>query len=386
MPGGNGEKDPWGQRRRGGGAPPDLDQLMRNFQRRLSRLFGGRGGSGFGIGLLVAIALGLWLLSGFYVVQQGERGVVLRFGALHDVTEAGLRWRFPYPIETVEIVDVEQVSVVEIGYRTNARGVGRSPVPREALMLTGDENIIHVEFAVQYRVKDAGNFLFNVRDPELTIAQATESSVREVVGRSTLDFALTEGRDRIARDARELLQDILDRYRTGIEVLALETQRAQPPDAVKPAFDDAVKAREDQQRLINEAQAYANDIIPRARGAAARLLEQAEAYRASTIARAEGDAQRFRQIAAEYAKAPEVTRQRLYIEALEHVLSNTTKVYIDREGGNNLLYLPLDRLRDARDDATPRRQAPPPAPDGNSAAPVRDSTRGRVDLRGRGQP
>lgn len=387
MPGGNGEKDPWGQRRRGGGGgpPPDLDQLMRNFQRRLSQLFGGRGGSGFGIGLIIAVVIALWLLSGFYVVQQGERGVVLRFGALHDVTSAGLRWRFPYPVETVEIVDVEQVSVVEIGYRTNARGVGRSRVPREALMLTGDENIIDVEFAVQYRVKDAGNFLFNVREPEVTIAQATESAVREVVGRSTLDFALTEGRHRISQDARQLLQDILDRYRTGIEIQAMETQRAQPPDAVKPAFDDAVKAREDQQRLINEAQTYANDVIPRARGAAARLLEQAQAYRAGTIARAEGDARRFTQIATEYAKAPEVTRNRLYIEALEQVLSNTTKVYIDRAGGNNLLYLPLERLR-GREDAPPRAQSQPPAANGDSAVPLRDSGRSRGDLRGRGQP
>ena len=387
VPGGNGDKDkdPWANRKRPAGTGPDLDQIVRNLQRKLAGLFGGRGGSGgssFGVGLILIVAVALWLLSGFYIVQQGERGVVLRFGALHEATEAGLHWHLPYPLETVEKVNVEKVSTIEIGYRSNPRaGGGRSKVPREALMITGDENIIDIEFAVQYRIKDAGNYLFNVREPEVTIAQATESAVREIVGKSTLDFALTEGRDRVAREARGLLQTILDRYETGIDVITVETQKAQPPDEVKPAFDDAVKAREDEQRLKNEAEAYANDVIPRARGAAARLLEEAEAYKASTMARAEGDARRFSQIAKEYAKAPAVTRERLYIEAMEQMLSNTTKIYIDQKSGNNLLYLPIDKLRQR--EATGPVQTAPPSPDAESIGPLRDSSRSRTDARRR---
>lgn len=352
VPGGSGDKDPWGQRKRADARGSDLDKIVRNIQQALGGIFGGRrggtpapvgGGRGLGVGLIAFVALVLWLLSGVYIVQQGERGVVLRFGAQTDVTEAGLRWHLPYPFERVEKVNVEKVSTIEIGYRTAPRTGGKSRVPKEALMLTEDENIIEIEFAVQYKVKDAAAFLFNVRDPEVTISQATESAVREVVGKSTLDFALTEGRDQVARDARNLLQQILDRYETGIHVVTVETQRAQPPEEVKAAFDDAVKAREDEQRLKNEAEAYANDVIPRARGAAARLLQEAEGYRASTVARAEGDARRFVQIASEYAKAPAVTRERLYIEAMEQVLSNTTKVFIDQKG-SSLMYLPIDKL------------------------------------------
>ena len=383
VPGGNGDKDkdPWSRRKRSGAGSSDLDQMVRDLQRRLSGLFGGGGGSGFGIGLIVVAALVLWLLSGLYIVQQGERGVVLRFGALHKVAEAGLHWRFPFPIESVEKVNVEKVSTIEIGYRTDPR-TGRTNVARESLMITGDENIIDIEFAVQYRVKDAGNYLFNVRDPDQTIAQATESAVRQIIGKSTLDFALTEGRDQIARDAAGLLQQILDRYETGIHIGTVETQKAQPPAEVKPAFDDAVKAREDEQRLINEAEAYANDVIPRGRGAAARLLEEAEGYRASVVARAEGDARRFSLIAREYANAPAVTRERLYIETMEEVLSNTTKIYIDQRSGNNLLYLPIDRLAPRADAPSPAAPAPPAA-DSGAAVPLRDGSRGRADLRRR---
>lgn len=384
MPGGNGEKDrdPWGQRRRAASGPPDLDQIVRNIQRRLSNLFGGRGGgSTFGIGLIAAIVVGLWLLSGFYVVQQGERGVVLRFGKFHVATIAGLHWHMPYPIETVEKVNVDKVSTIEIGYRSDARG-GRRKIPREALMISGDENIIDIEFAVQYRIKDAAAYLFNVRNPEVTIGQATESAVREIVGKSTLDFALTEGRVSVSRDARKLLQEILDRYNTGIYIVTVETQKAQPPDQVKPAFDDAVKAREDEQRLKNEAEAYANDVVPRARGAAARLLQEAEAYKASVIARAEGDARRFNQVYKAYAKAPAVTRERLYIEAMQQVLDSTTKIYVDQKGGNNLLYLPLDKLIGRE---TPTAAAPSPRPHAQDTEPSRESNRGR-DTRSRGLP
>lgn len=392
VPGGSGDKDPWGQRKRADARGSDLDKIVRNIQQTLGGIFGGRrgggtstpsgGGRGLGIGLIAFVALGLWLLSGIYIVQQGERGVVLRFGAKTEITEAGLRWHVPYPFERVEKVNVEKVSTIEIGYRTAPRAGGKNRVPKEALMLTEDENIIDIEFAVQYKVKDAGEYLFNVRDPEVTIAQATESAVREVVGKSTLDFALTEGRDQVARDARELLQQILDRYQTGIHVVTVETQRAQPPEEVKAAFDDAVKAREDEQRLKNEAEAYANDVIPRARGAAARLLQEAEGYRTSTVSRAEGDARRFVQIATEYAKAPGVTRDRLYIEAMEQVLSNTTKVFVDQKGGS-VMYLPIDKLiapieRDSSAQAAPESEA--------EAAPgaARPAPRARTDLRRRG--
>ena len=392
VPGGSGDKDPWGQRKRADARGSDLDKIVRNIQQTLGGIFGGRrgggpsmpsgGGRGLGIGLIALVALGLWLLSGIYIVQQGERGVVLRFGAKTEITEAGLRWHVPYPFERVEKVNVEKVSTIEIGYRTAPRAGGKNRVPKEALMLTEDENIIDIEFAVQYKVKDAGEYLFNVRDPEVTIAQATESAVREVVGKSTLDFALTEGRDQVARDARELLQQILDRYQTGIHVVTVETQRAQPPEEVKAAFDDAVKAREDEQRLKNEAEAYANDVIPRARGAAARLLQEAEGYRTSTVSRAEGDARRFVQIATEYAKAPGVTRDRLYIEAMEQVLSNTTKVFVDQKGGS-VMYLPIDKLiapieRDSSAQAAPESEA--------EAAPgaARSAPRARTDLRRRG--
>ena len=387
-PGGAGDKDPWGQRRRADARGSDFEKFLRNLQQSFGGLFGGRrptgsagGGRGVGIGLIAAVALLLWFASGFYIVQQGERGVVLRFGAKTEVTEAGLRWHFPYPFERVEKVNVEKVSTIEIGYRTVARGGGKNKVPKEALMLTEDENIIDIEFAVQFKIKDPSAYLFNIRDPEVTIAQATESAVREVVGKSTLDFALTEGRNEVARDARELLQQILDRYETGIQVVAVETQRAQPPDEVRAAFDDAVKAREDEQRLKNEAEAYANDLIPRARGAAARLLQEAEAYRSSTVARAEGDARRFSQIAIEYAKAPGVTRERLYLETMEQVLSNSTKVFVDQKGGNSLLYLPLDKLMRGA-EAGPV-TAPPAEPDGDASG-VRVVPRARPDGRRRG--
>lgn len=401
VPGGSGDKDPWGSRKKPDQGLPDIDKFIRTVQQKLAGLFGGggrdsgNGGShpgragGFGIGLIALVAAGLWVFSGFYIVNQGERGVVLRFGAKSEITEAGLRWHLPYPIEIAEKVNVEKVSTIEIGYRSNTRGGSKTKVPKEALMLTEDENIIDIEFAVQYKIKDAADFLFNVRDPETTIAQATESAVREVVGKSTLDFALTEGRDQVSRSARELLQQILDRYETGVHIVTVETQKAQPPDEVKPAFDDAVKAREDEQRLKNEAEAYANDVIPRARGGAARLLQEAEGYKASVIARADGEAQRFSQIAREYAKAPAVTRERLYLETMEQILSSTTTIFIDQKAGNNLIYLPLDKLMPTGDAAVAAPFAPPLTDadaTANAAAKGGSSSRSRTDLRSRGAP
>ncbi len=391
-PGKSGGKNPWGQGSKPGQGGPDLDQIVQNIQRKLRGLFGGAqggpgGGAGsansFGLGLIVVVALCVWFAAGFYIVNQGERGVVLRFGKMQEMTEAGLRWHLPFPIEKVEKVNVEKVSTIEIGYRSN-RGGGKSKVPKEALMLTGDENIIDIEFAVQYKIKDAAEYLFNVRDQETTITQATESAVREVVGKSTLDFALTEGRDQVARSARELLQQVLDKYKAGVQIVTVETQKAQPPDEVKTAFDDAVKAREDEQRLKNEAEAYANDVIPRARGGAARLMQEAEGYKASVISHADGDARRFSQVATEYVKAPSVTRERMYIETMEQVLSSTTKVFIDQKAGNNMIYLPLDKLMPMRETVDTTVQAPPLLDTETKPVPLKGAdVRGRVDLRRR---
>lgn len=356
---GSGGKDPWGQKNNQQG-PPDLDEIVRNIQKKLGGLFGGSGkggnggaapagggvsgGAGFTV-ILVVVAL-IWAASGTYIVQQGEQGVVLRFGAKSGVTNAGLRWHIPWPIETVEKVNVQKIEKIEIGYRSNERTGGSAKVLSEALMLTEDENIIDIQFAVQYRIKQPENYLFNVRDVEETIAQATESAVREIAGKRTMDHVLTEGRDEVGQETQKLLQKILDIYESGIIITKVEMQRADPPEEVKAAFDDAVKAREDKERFQNEAQAYANDIIPRARGKAARMIQEAEGYKASVIARAQGDAKRFTQIAREYAKAPRVTRERLYIETMEAVMGSTTKVLVDQKGGNNLIYLPLDKLMD----------------------------------------
>ncbi len=395
--GNSGNKDPWGSRGGGHQGPPDLDEIVRNIQARLSGLFGGgRGGGrggrvgglragGIGFGAVLVAALVLWGISGFYIVQQAERGVVLRFGKLQEVTQAGLRWHLPYPVETVKKVNVQNVFAIEIGYRSNERTGRVSRVPKEALMLTEDENIIDIEFAVQYQITNAADYLFNVNDPEATIVQVAESAIREIVGKNTMDFVITEGRDDVAIRTQGLLQEILDRYKSGITITTAKMQKAQPPEQVKAAFDDAVKAREDEQRLKNEAQAYANDILPRARGTAARLLQEGEAYKASVIARAGGDSERFLEIAREYAKAPEVTRERLYLETMEHVLTDTTKVFVDQKGGNNILYLPLDQiLSQAAGGGRP--DVRPPMTEGGDAGTARSfgRARSRGEQRGRG--
>lgn len=394
--GNSGNRDPLGSGSGPRQGPPDLDEIVRNIQNRLRGLFGGgKGGGGgkvnigkaggIGVGVIIAIVAGLWLLSGFYVVKQAERGVVLRFGKLQEVTEAGLHWRLPFPVDSVEKVDVQNVFQMEVGYRSDARTGRVSQVPKEALMLTEDENIVDIEFAVQYRISNAADYLFNVKDPEITIGQATESAIREIVGKSTLDFVITEGRADVANRTQAVLQKILDRYNTGIFITTAKMQKAQPPEQVKAAFDDAVKAREDEQRFKNEAQAYANDILPRARGKAARLVQEGEGYKVSVIARAEGDARRFTQIATEFAKAPEVTRERLYLETMEEVLSNSTKVFIDQKGGNNILYLPLDKIvtQGARVAPESGSQAGAAVETGG-AQPDIDRGRTRTDLRRRG--
>ncbi len=351
----------WGNKPGGGsGGPPDLEELWRDFNRRLSGLFGRKGGGdgggsggrlpslsprqfGGGIGLLAMLVAVIWLASGFYIVDASQRGLVLQFGKFKETTEPGLRWRLPWPIQSNEIVNLTGVRTVEVGYR----GSEKSKVLKEALMLTDDENIVSVQFAVQYLLKDPKNYIFKNRNPDDAVIGAAETAIREVVGKSRMDFVLYEGRDVIAANTQKLIQEILDRYETGVQIRSVTMQSTQPPEQVQAAFDDAVKAGQDRERQKNEGQAYANDVIPRARGAASRLMQEADGYRQRMIATAEGDASRFKQILVEYNKAPEVTRQRLYLETIQQVYSSTSKIMIDAKGGGNLLYLPLDKLMQA---------------------------------------
>ncbi len=346
-----GGRDPWSGGKDQG--PPDLDELLRKVTGTFSGIFGGRTGGGggrrgsaAGLGLLIGLVVAGWLVSGFYIVEEGRRGVEQRFGRYSDTTLPGLHWHVPFPVESVEVVDVERRRFVEIGYRsgTNAAGTTGRSVDRESLMLTQDENIVDLSLSVQYQVSDPRNYLFNVQDPDPTLTQVVESATREVIGKAQMDFVLTEGRAEIVALIEDLAQAPLDSYQAGLQILAVNLQDAQPPDEVQEAFADAIKAREDEQRFINEAEAYANEIIPRARGAAARQLEEASAYRAQVTAEAEGEASRFDALLVEYEKAPEVTRERLYLEALEGVFSNSGKVLIDTGESDNLLYLPLDRV------------------------------------------
>jgi membrane protease subunit HflK len=320
-----------------------MEEILRAIQNFFGRLFGKEGETPPPSTLLWLIALGLvllWLLTGFYIVDEGNRGVVTRFGRYTETTLPGLHWHIPYPVETVSIVDVEQQRFLELGYRS---GVGS--VPQEALMLTGDENIVSVHLAVQYTISDAKDFLFNISEPEKTLREVAESALREVVGRSTMDFVLTEGRSEVASQVKSLAQQIMTAYRSGINIQTVNLVDAQPPEEVQDAFEDAIKAREDEQRFINEAQAYANEVIPKARGQAARVLEEAQGYKQRMVAKAQGDVSRFEQILAEYERAPEVTRARLYLDTMETVLSKTGTIVVDVQGGNNLFYLPLDRIQ-----------------------------------------
>ncbi|TXH24959.1 MAG: FtsH protease activity modulator HflK [Elusimicrobia bacterium] len=358
----------WGNRGNDGGSgrrpnqgPPDLEQLWRDLNRRLSGLFnrkraggGDRDGErppvqfdpkflGGGIGLLLSLVVVVWLASGFYIVDASQVGVVLQFGRYKESTDPGLRWRLPYPIQSHELVNVSGVRTLEIGYR----GSEKNKVLKEALMLTDDENIINIQFAVQYILKDPVDYVFANRHPDDAVMQVAETAIREIVGKNKMDFVLYEGRDTVAANASKLMQEILDRYKTGILVSKVTMQNAQPPEQVQAAFDDAVKASQDRERQKNEGQAYANDVIPKARGTAARLLEEAEGYKRRVVATAEGDASRFRQVNTEYAKAPEVTRTRMYLETMQQVYANTSKVLVDSKGQGNLLYLPLDKLLQA---------------------------------------
>jgi membrane protease subunit HflK len=390
----------WGKRggSGGGGGPPDLDEIWRNVNRRMSELFGrkpsaddtGSGGGSprrglplGGVGLLVALVLLVWLASGFYIVDEGRRGVVTRFGKYTETTQPGPRWHLPFPVETVELVDFSQVKTIEIGYRNSPK----NKVDKEAVMLTDDENIIDIQFALQYNLKSAEAYAFNNRRPDQLVAFVAESAIREVVGKSKMDFALYEGREQIAKQSEQLMQQMLDRYGAGIFVQKVTLQSVQPPDKVQAAFDDAVKAGQDRERLKNEGQAYANDVVPRARGMASRLMEEANGYKTEVVQRAEGDAARFREILVEYQKAPGVTRDRLYLDMMQSVLGNASKIYIDQKSGANLLNLPLSQLL----QGAPASTAAPPSDPG--AAPPRvtppepaaavDPARSRDTLRNR---
>jgi modulator of FtsH protease HflK len=345
----------WAQRNNEG--PPDLDEVFRDLSQKINRLFGKGGGGGtnnippsdtkqieFSILPIIAVIIAIWMATGFYIVDQGSLGVEQRFGKYVDTTEPGPRWHWPFPFESVEVVNMEQVRRLEVGYRSSGdNSGGKTKVPREALMLTEDENIIDLQFAVQYNLKNAKDFLFNNRNVEGdngAVMSAAETAIREVVGKNKLDDLLQKG----LADTSERMQAILDSYQTGVKITSVSLQSAQPPEQVQEAFEDVNRANQDYQRQINEGQAYANDVIPKARGNASRLTAEAAGYKLKVENEAKGNANRFEQILAQYTKAPEVTRQRLYLDAQEQILSSTSKVIVDQKSGNSLLYLPLDKL------------------------------------------
>jgi len=374
--------------------PPDLDELWRDFNRKLGGLFGGRpggpgdrppgggGGSmrppdlksaGIGAGLIGAVLVLVWLGSGFFIVQEGQQSVITAFGRYSHTVDAGFQWRFPYPFQANETVSVTQLRSVEVGRTTVAQSTGL----RDSSMLTQDENIIDIRFTVQYRLSDARAYLFENRNPDEAVVLAAESAVREIVGRSRVDSVLYEQRDAVAADLVKSIQLQLDRLKTGIVITNVNIQNVQVPDQVQAAFDDAVKASADRDRFKNEGDAYASDVIPRAQGAASRLREEADGYRSRVTAQAEGDAERFRSVLTEFQRAPAVTRDRLYIETMQQVYSNVTKVMVDSRSGSNLLYLPLDKLMQQAGGV-------PSAVQGGSASIVPESSAPNViDVRSR---
>ncbi|MDW3095342.1 MAG: FtsH protease activity modulator HflK [Gammaproteobacteria bacterium] len=334
---GNKNDDPWNRNSNNQG-PPDLDEIFQNLSRKFGGIFGGKGGGSgtvpgkggtAGIGLFALIVAGLiWAATGIYTITDGETGVILQFGKYKELTNPGLHWHMPYPIEELRVVDMQQVRSSK----------------HQTTMLTKDENIVEIILAAQFRIKDAPNYLFNLRFPEVTVKQAMESAIREVVGKSGVDFVLYEGLEVVSSNTKALMQEILDRYQAGIEVTTLNLEKTQPPAPVQSAFDDVIKSREDLERYIEEAEAYSNTIVPQSRGEAARIIEEATAYKEAIVSKAEGEAERFEALLTEYIKAPSITRERLYLEATQSVFSNTTKIMVDVEGGNNLMYLPLDQL------------------------------------------
>jgi len=381
-----------------GDGPPDLDELWRDFNRKLSNLFGGKGGgsrgngsgggdnnnfqpdmksAGIGVGLIGGIVALIWLGSGLFIVQEGQQAVITTFGKYTNTVNAGWQWRMPYPIQAHETVPVTQVRSKEIGRNTMVPATGL----RDSSMLTQDENIVDIRFTVQYRLKDARAFLFENRDPEDAVTLAAESAIREIVGKSNMDQVLYEQRDAIAAELVKSIQQQLDRVNAGIVISNVNVQNVQAPEQVQAAFDDAFKAGADRERLKNEGQAYANDVIPKAQGTAARLRQEAEAYKARVIAQAEGDAQRFIKVLDEYKKAPGVTRDRMYIDTMQQVYSNVTKVMVDSRNNSNLLYLPLDKL--IQQAGAPLAVVPQPATEPPNSPPTTVDVRSRENQRGR---
>ena len=385
--------------------PPDLDELWRDFNRKLNGLFGGNknarnrpmgngaggggpsgGGfqpdmksAGIGVGLIALVATLIWFGTGFFIVQEGQQAVITRFGELKGTRDAGFNWRLPYPIERHETVALTQLRSVEIGRGSAAGAAGL----KESSMLTQDENIVDIKFTIQYRLKSAADYLFQNRNPDDAVKKAAESAIREVVGKGTMDTVLNKDRESIQRDVVKSVQAQLDRYKTGILIQTVNIQNVQPPEPVQAAFDDALKAGQDRDRLKNEGQAYANEVVPRAKGTAARLKEEADGYKANVVARAEGDSQRFKSVYAEYQKAPQVTRDRMYTDAMQQIYSSVTKVMVESKQGSNLLYLPLDKLMQATASGTGSNSADVaviPAVTPPSAVPA---TAGATDTRSR---
>ncbi|OQW95942.1 MAG: HflK protein [Beggiatoa sp. IS2] len=378
-PGGNGSKDPWGHRKHEQG-PPDLDEIVKKMRDKLGGIFGDSGGNGGDdrfsaptLGFAIIVILIVWGFFGFYIVQPAEQGVEMRFGQYTQMTLQGLHWHIPYPIEKVKKVNVEQVQAIN----------------HKALMLTQDENIVSIRLVVQYRIKEASDYLFNVAEPDKTLQQATETALRSIVGTSKMDDVLTSERERVAADTKELIQTILDRYKTGLTVASVNMQDAQPPDQVQEAFADVIKAREDEERSKNKAEAYSNEVVQKAIGTAEKLRQDAQGYKAQVIAQAEGQTQRFLSILREYEKAPAITRKRLYLETLEFVLGHTSKILVDVNSGNNLMVLPLDRLFSqlpASNSSQPAGNVPanPPTTLARPTSPEEEKGRSRSEGRNRG--
>ena len=402
-----GQQRPGSDNRRpnsGGGQPPDLDEVWRDFNRRLSGLFGGkkgggpqnpwgggnRGGGGGGGGLpsfkfngkVLGAGIGalvvIWLATGFYIVQEGQNGIVLRLGKYNYTTGAGFKWRLPSPFESHELVDVAQLRQTTVGFRAERAGQSR-----DSLMLTKDENMIDMQFAVQFRICQPEAYVFNNVRPDDIVQQAAETAMREVVGRSLSDSVLYENKEAIGREALTIIQRIADRYESGITVVNVTIQSVQPPEEVQAAFSDAIKAAQDAERLKNDGQAYANDVIPRARGAADRLAEEAEGYRERIVAQAQGDADRFQRILVEHAKAPGVTRDRMYLETMQEVFSNVSKVMVDSKANNNLLFLPLDKILQQTSQAS---QAAVTSAEGTMGSPAAAPTPAAEPARALPQP
>jgi membrane protease subunit HflK len=402
---GRGEDKNEGQRSEGKGpnkGPPDLDELWRDFNRKLGGLFGGRRGGGYGgggngnfqpdmksagvgAGLIALVVVVIWMGTGIFIVQEGQQAVITRFGRYSATVGAGFNWRLPYPIERHEVVNVTQIRSVDVGRDNVIRATGL----KESAMLTEDENIVEIKMSVQYRLSDARAWLFESKNPQEAVVQAAETAVREVVGKMRMDTALADERDQIGPRVRALMQVILDRYKIGAEVVGINLQQGgvRPPEQVQAAFDDVLRAAQERERAKNEAQAYANDVIPRAAGAAARLGQEAEGYKARIVAQSQGDGQRFKLLLTEYQRAPQVTRDRLYLESMQQIYGNVTKVLVESRQGGNMLFLPLDKIMQqvaaagaaapAADAAPAPAPVAPPAPNASSDARTRDSGRSR---------